>query len=212
MAMSKHLYQHLETLWQYMQMGHQLNAADVIFVPGSNDTRVAEVAATLYHKGLAPLIVFSGGHGRFTDGIFEHSEAVTFAQVAKDCGVPSDALLLEPRSTNSGENVQFTYELLKKKGIEVRKVILVQKPYMERRAYATFMKQWPGEIESLQVTSTGDNFFDYLTEDLTLDFVLGALIGDFERIQHYPEKGYQIEQPIPPEAEAAYQALKPLAA
>ncbi|MFV0485704.1 MAG: YdcF family protein, partial [Vibrio fluvialis] len=74
------------------------------------------------------------------------------------------------------------------------------------------MKQWPGEIESLQVTSTGDNFFDYLTEDLTLDFVLGALIGDFERIQHYPEKGYQIEQPIPPEVEAAYQALKPLAA
>lgn len=211
MAMSKHLYQHLETLWQYMQLGHELTSADVIFVPGSNDTRVAEVAAALYHKGLAPLIVFSGGHGRFTDGVFEHSEAVTFAQVAKDCGVPSEALLLEPRSTNSGENIKFTYDLLYKKGISVRRIILVHKPYMERRAYATFIKQWPDAIDSLQVTSTGDSFFDYLTEDLTLDFVLTALIGDFERIQHYPQKGYQIEQPIPADVEAAYLALKPLA-
>lgn len=210
MAMSKHLYQHLETLWQYMQMGHQLTAADVIFVPGSNDTRVAEIAAAAYHKGLAPLIVFSGGHGRFTDGIFKHSEAVTFAQVAKDCGVPSDALLLEPRSTNSGENVRFTHELLQKKGIHPSKIILVQKPYMERRAYATFMKQWPDAIDSLQVTSMGGTFFDYLTEDLTLDFVLYAMIGDFERIQQYPEKGYQIEQPIPEAVMQAYQALKPL--
>ncbi|CAM3167500.1 YdcF family protein [Vibrio diazotrophicus] len=210
--MSKRIYQHLETLWQYMQMGHQLQKADVIIVLGSNDTRVAEVAASLYHQGLAPLVVFSGGHGRFTEGLFERSEAVIFAEVAKDCGLPSDAILLEPRSSNSGENVLFTYELLKKKGITAKKIILVQKPYMERRAYATFMQQWPEELESLQVTSQANSFFDYLTEDLTLDFVVEALIGDFERIQNYPAKGFQIEQEIPEEVLQAYQALKPLAA
>lgn len=211
MSMDKHLYQHLETLWQYMQLGHELAPADIIFVPGSNDTRVAEYAASLYHKGLAPLIVFSGGHGRFTDGVFEHSEAVTFATVAKDCGVPAEAMLLEPRSSNSGENVRFTYELLRDKGITAKRILLVQKPYMERRAYATFIKQWPGDIETLQVTSTGCGVFDYLTEDLTLDFVMEAVVGDFERIQHYPEKGFQIEQIIPADVEHAYQALKPLA-
>ncbi len=208
--MSKRIYQHLETLWQYMQMGHELNPADVIIVLGSNDTRVAELSASLYQKGLAPLVVFSGGHGRFTEELFEHSEAVTFARVAKDCGLPSDAMMLEPRSTNSGENVLFTYDLLKSKGISPKRIILVQKPYMERRAYATFMKQWPEKVESVQVTSQANNIFDYLTEELTLDFVIGAMVGDFERIQTYPEKGFQIEQEIPEDVLTAYQALKPL--
>ncbi len=208
--MSKRLYQHLETLWQYMQMGHNLAPADVIIVLGSNDTRVAEVAASLYHKDLAPLVVFSGGRGRFTDESFEHSEAVTFARVAKDSGLPSDAMLLEPRSTNSGENVLFTHQLLKSKGICPKRIILVQKPYMERRAYATFIKQWPEELESLQVTSQANSIFDYLTEELTLDFVIGAMVGDFERIQTYPERGFQIEQDIPEEVLSAYQALKQL--
>jgi len=210
--MSKRIYQHLETLWQYMQMGHQLSHADVIIVLGSNDTRVAEHAASLYKEGLAPLVVFSGKRGRFTEELFTTSEAVTFAQVAKDCGVPSEAILLEPRSTNSGENVKFTYDLLKKKGINAKRIILVQKPYMERRAYATFMQQWPEKLESLQVTSQANSFFDYLTEDLTMDFVIEALIGDFERIQTYPEKGFQISQDIPEEVLQAYLALKPLAA
>ncbi|MDM7486079.1 MAG: YdcF family protein, partial [Vibrio metschnikovii] len=58
--MSKRLYQHLETLWQFMQMGHELKPADVIVVPGSNDIRVAEVAADLYQRGLAPWVLFSG--------------------------------------------------------------------------------------------------------------------------------------------------------
>ncbi len=210
--MSKRIYQHLETLWQYMQMGHQLNPADVIIVLGSNDTRVAELSASLYRKGLAPLVVFSGGRGRFTEELFEHSEAVTIARVAKDCGLPSDAMMLEPRSTNSGENVLFTYELLKSKGISAKRIILVQKPYMERRAYATFMKQWPDTIESLQVTSQTSTVFDYLTEELTLDFVIGAMVGDFERIQTYPEKGFQIEQEIPEEVMQAYHTLKHLCA
>lgn len=208
--MNKRIYQHLETLWQYMQLGHQLQPADVIIVLGSNDTRVAEVAASLYHQGLAPMVVFSGGHGRYTEGLFEHSEATTFAQVAKDCGLPAEAILLESHATNSGENVRFTYELLQSKAMKPKRIILVQKPYMERRAYATFIKQWPHELDSLQVTSQANNIFDYLTEDLTLDFVIEALLADFERIQSYPAKGFQIEQDIPEEVQQAYTALKPI--
>lgn len=48
--MSKHLYQHIETLWQYMQMKHELVAADIIMVFCSNDLRVAEYAAHLYQQ------------------------------------------------------------------------------------------------------------------------------------------------------------------
>ncbi|MBF9000751.1 MULTISPECIES: YdcF family protein [Vibrio] len=205
--MSKHLYQHLETLWRYMQLDHQLQPADVIITMGSNDTRVAEHASNLYLQGLAPLIVFSGQHGRLTRGVFDTPEAERFAEVAIDAGVPQESILLEKRAQNSGENVRFSYELLSEHGIAPKRVILVHKPYKERRAYATFMKQWPTAVDSLQVTSCTNDFFEYLTEDMTLDLVIEQLLGDYERIVNYPDKGFQISQPIPEEVAQAYQAL-----
>ncbi|MCG3758614.1 YdcF family protein [Vibrio cincinnatiensis] len=208
--MSKPLYQHLETLWQFMQMGHTPQPADVIIVPGSNDTRVAEVACRLYQQGLAPWVLFSGNTGRFTQGLFDQTEAETFAQVAKDSGLPSQAILIEPKATHSSENVRLSYQLLKEKGVKAERILVAHKPYMERRAYATFMKQWPEPLKTLQVTSSSDSLYDYLTDELTLDFVIQALVEDFERIQHYPAQGFQIEQTIPDDVLLAHQVLKPL--
>ncbi|GHZ30142.1 hypothetical protein VCSRO173_0107 [Vibrio cholerae] len=208
--MSKRLYQQIETLWDYLQLHQQPDVADLILVLGSNDVRVAEHAAKLYHQGLAPYVLFSGGFGRFTQGVFNHSEAETFAAIAKDAGVPEHAILLETQSTNSGENLHFSHQLLVQQAWPAKRILLVQKPYMERRAYATFMQQWPESVESVQVTSPAGSFFDYLTSELTSDFVLNATLGDFERIRDYPALGFQITQPIPEPVMQAYQALLPL--
>ncbi|WP_029627575.1 YdcF family protein [Vibrio paracholerae] len=208
--MSKRLYQQIETLWDYLQLHQQPDVADLILVLGSNDVRVAEHAAKLYHQGLAPYVLFSGGFGRFTQGVFNHSEAETFAAIAKDAGVPEHAILLETQSTNSGENLHFSHQLLVQQALPAKRILLVQKPYMERRAYATFMQQWPESVESVQVTSPAGSFFDYLTSELTSDFVLNAMLGDFERIRDYPALGFQITQPIPEPVMQAYQALLPL--
>ena len=202
------LYQHIETLWDYMQLKHKLQPAQCLFVMCSNDVRVAEHAAALYHQQLAPLIVFSGGQGRFTDGLFDKSEAETFAEIARVAGVPSDAILLETQSTNSGENVRFTEQLLKDKGIQCDSFILVQKPFMERRAIATFEKQWQSPYSHLQVSSTAHPFFEYMNEDMPLMMVLEALMEDFSRVKSYPEKGFQTEQVIPENVELSYQALR----
>ncbi|EPC6134670.1 YdcF family protein [Vibrio cholerae] len=208
--MSKRLYQQIETLWDYLQLHQQPDVADLILVLGSNDVRVAEHAAKLYHQGLAPYVLFSGGFGRFTQGVFNHSEAETFAAIAKDAGVPEHAILLETQSTNSGENLHFSHQLLAQQARPAKRILLVQKPYMERRAYATFMQQWPESVESVQVSSPAGSFFDYLTSELTSDFVLNAMLGDFERIRDYPALGFQITQPIPEPVMRAYQALLPL--
>ncbi|ENM5834204.1 YdcF family protein [Vibrio metoecus] len=207
--MSKHLYQHIETLWDYLQLHQQPKPADVILVLGSNDLRVAEHAAKLYHQGLAPRVLFSGGFGRFTQGVFQQTEAETFAAIAKEAGVPEAALLLETQSTNSGENILFSHQVLTQQAHPAQRILLLQKPYMERRAYATFLQQWPEKVESVQVTSPGGGFFDYLTSELTSDFVLNAMLGDFERIRDYPVLGFQIEQPIPEPVTLAYQTLLP---
>ncbi|HFG1858659.1 hypothetical protein VCS12_08340 [Vibrio cholerae] len=208
--MSKRLYQQIETLWDYLQLHQQPDVADLILVLGSNDVRVAEHAAKLYHQGLAPYVLFSGGFGRFTQGVFNHSEAETFAAIAKDAGIPEHAILLETQSTNSGENLHFSHQLLVQQAWPAKRILLVQKPYMERRAYATFMQQWPESVESVQVSSPAGSFFDYLTSELTSDFVLNAMLGDFERIRDYPTLGFQITQPIPEPVMQAYQALLPL--
>ncbi|HDI3136262.1 hypothetical protein DD565_13500 [Vibrio cholerae] len=210
--MSKRLYQQIETLWDYLQLHQQPDVADLILVLGSNDVRVAEHAAKLYHQGLAPYVLFSGGFGRFTQGVFNHCEAETFAAIAKDAGVPEHAILLETQSTNSGENLHFSHQLLVQQAWPAKRILLVQKPYMERRAYATFMQQWPESVESVQVSSPAGSFFDYLTSELTSDFVLNAMLGDFERIRDYPALGFQITQPIPEPVMQAYQALLPLKA
>ncbi|WP_029815904.1 YdcF family protein [Vibrio parahaemolyticus] len=201
------LYQHIETLWDYMQLKQDLKPADGLFVMCSNDVRVAEHAAALYHQKLAPLIVFSGGEGRFTDGLFEKSEAETFADIARLAGVPSDAILVETRSTNSGENVRFTEQLLKEKGIQCESIILVQKPFMERRAIATFEKQWQSPYSQVQVSSTAHPFFEYINEDMPLMMVLEALMEDFSRVKSYPEKGFQTKQDIPNQVDSSYQVL-----
>ncbi|EOB6678117.1 YdcF family protein [Vibrio vulnificus] len=202
------LFRQIELLWQYMQLQHHLTPADCLLVMCSNDLRVAEHAVNLYKQGYAPYILFSGGEGRFTEGLFEKSEAETFAELAKASGVPEEALLLETKSSNSGENVRFSEQLLIDKGLVFESFILVQKPFMERRALATFEKQWQGAYSRLLVNSTGEAFFDYINEEMPLMLVLEALLEDFERIKHYPAKGFQTEQPLPDDVETAYQEIR----
>ncbi|MEZ9231162.1 YdcF family protein [Vibrio amylolyticus] len=203
----KRLYQHIETLWDYMKMGHKPAQSDLIFVLCSNDLRVASHAAKLYLEGYAPKILFSGGMGRFTDGLFDKTEAETFADIAKDAGVPSEAISLETEATNTGENITLGYEVMIRKNLAHQKLLLVQKPFMERRSYATFMKQWPTQCERVLVTSSSESFFDYICPDMPLDMVLKAMIEDYERIKNYPAKGFQIEQHIPDDVETSYQYL-----
>ena len=193
------------TLWDYMLLGHELVPSDLILVLGSNDVRVAEHAASLFVLGLAPLIVCSGDVGRLTATRFARSEAETFADVAVANGVPREAILLETRSTNTGENVVFSRELLEARGINPRRIILVQKPYMERRAYATFLRRWPGP--EARVTSPPIPFDGYFTPELPRELVINILVGDVQRMKVYAGRGFQVPQAIPDDVWAAFGEL-----
>lgn len=202
------LFRQIEQLWQYMQLNHSLTPVDCLLVMCSNDLRVAEHAAKLYQQGLARYVLFSGGEGRFTQGLFEKSEAETFADVAKAAGVPEAAILLETNASNSGENVRFSEQLMRDNGLMFDSFILVQKPFMEQRALATFEKQWLSPYSQVLVSSSAEPFFDYINEEMPLIEVLEALIADYERIKTYPAKGFQSEQPVPDDVEAAYSDIR----
>lgn len=192
-------------IWDYHHLNHTLEKSDVILVLGSNDLRVAEYAAELYLQGWAPLIVFSGNVGALTRARFNKPEAELFAEVALRKGAPESAMLIEAESTNTGENVVFSRRLLESKGIDPDSLILVQKPYMERRAYATFMNFWPGK--RVLAASPPIPFHEYPTEDLPRDLVINIMLGDLQRIRIYPERGFQIFQEIPDDVWRAFEKL-----
>lgn len=194
-----------KTLWDYHHMNHDLVKSDVILALGSHDLRVAERAAQLYLEGWAPLLICSGGLGNLTSGIWSSPEADQFAAIAVRMGVPASAILVENKSTNTGENIQFTNRLLEENGIKPDSFIVVQKPYMERRSYATFKKHWPDK--NVVISSPLIPFEDYPTEDIPVDRVIEIMAGDLQRIREYPAKGFQIPQNIPEDVWSAFEKL-----
>lgn len=198
-----------ERLWEYHQLHQEPARADVILVLCSHDTIVAERGADLFLQGLAPWIVFSGGRGKITSRVFDEPEAELFARIARVRGVPAEAILTETRSTNTGENVAFTRALLGEHGLAPERFLLVQKPYMERRAYATFERVWPGK--QVRVTSPRVSFREYLSrgthEQLAPEDVVSIMVGDLQRIREYPARGFQVPQEIPEDVWAAYETL-----
>lgn len=194
-----------QKLWDYHHMHHPIEKADCILVLGSHDLRVADRAAQLYFEGWAPLIIFSGGLGNLTKDMWTETEAEQFAAIAIKTGVPKEAILVENKSTNTGENILFTQQLLAQNSLDPGSFIVVQKPYMERRSYATFKKHWPDK--KLVVTSPQISFEAYPTEQIPLERVINIMVGDLQRIKFYPEKGFQIFQEIPADVWQAYEQL-----
>lgn len=198
-----------ERIWRYHQLNHDLSRADAILVLCSHDTAVATRGAELFLEGWAPLLIFSGGLGTITRRLWKEPEADQFAAIAVGMGVPGASILIENQSTNTGENILFTKQLLADTGIDPATFIVVQKPYMERRSYATFRRQWPEK--EVRVTSPRVSFDDYVRhhshDALSMDDVIGIMVGDLQRIRLYPGRGFQIPQEIPADVWEAFENL-----
>jgi len=121
-----------------------------------------------------------------------------------EIGMEPSKIILEDKATNCGENVQFTKELLKDREPALTTGIVVQKPYMERRAFATVQKQWP-EIQ-WQVSSPNISYDDYINDN-DEERLINILVGDTQRVIEYAEKGYQTPQDMPDEVKKALEEL-----
>ena len=134
--------QAIQIIWDYMHLHHTLQKADAILVLGNRDIRVGEYAARLWLDGWAPYLVCAGSGSIHNDKpgrelFVGTTEAEVFAAKAREIGVPESAIIVENQSQNTGENYELTLQLLQERGVSVQTLIAVQKPYMERRTYAT---------------------------------------------------------------------------
>ncbi|MFI7586976.1 YdcF family protein [Spongisporangium articulatum] len=195
----------VEVLWDYHQMHHELRPTDVGIGLGSHDLSVATRAAELWHQGMFPLIVFTGANAPTTVERFPRGEAVHYREHALSLGVPDDAILVEPRATNTSENITLTRDLLHERGISPETVTLISRPYQQRRAYATCRRVWP-EVEPL-CTSTSLDLDDYVASIGDANRVINMLVGDTQRIEVYAQRGYAAHQDFTKAATHAFDAL-----
>ena len=194
-----------QVLWDYHRIDDELIRSDLVVGLGSYDTRVAEHAAELFLDGWAGQLAFTGAQGNFTRGKWSKSEAEVFGAIAAATGAPKDRILLEPRATNTGENIRFTKELCRDSSLAVESIILVAKPNMTRRGLATCQLHWP-EVR-VRCSSPDTHFLTSPAEGHTPEDVVHEIVGDLQRIIDYPKLGFQAEQPIPPEVCDAFAEL-----
>lgn len=199
----------LQVIWDYLGMHQQPAKADCIVGFGNFNTDIARRAAELYLQGYAPKVLFTGGLGRNTEGLLPEPEAVRFARVAMEYGVPECDIILEDRSTNTAENILFTREKLVELGLPHDRILGVHQPFMERRITAAMGVYWP-EL-NFTVTSPQVTIPEYLErakqQGITENASISVIVGDFQRMDLYAKKGYQLPQHIPEEAWEAFWEL-----
>lgn len=193
-----------KTLWDYQRLHQKLEKVDCIIVFGGRDIRTAQRGAELFLQGYAPFIVMTGGYGRKTKE-WDKSEAEIFAEIAIKLGVPSEKIILEKESTNTGDNIIFTKKLLRDLGLNPKKILAVQKPYTERRLLAAIQRQWP-EVEPI-IASPDLSFEQYLDSPITKEDCINAMVGDIQKLLIYPAKGFQVPVEIPSHILEAHQQL-----
>lgn len=195
----------VETLWWYHQMGHQPRPVDVGIGLGSHDLGPATYAAHLWHQGMFPLVVFTGANAPTTVGRFPRGEAAHYRERAIELGVPGEAVLVEPAATNTAENLTLTRALLAERGVTPQSVMLLSRPYQQRRAYATCRKVWPA-VDVL-CGSLPLALDDYVRSIGDARRVVDMLVGDTQRVEVYAVRGFAVPQPIPADVRAAYGRL-----
>jgi DUF218 domain len=99
---------------------------------GTNQAAPARIAAERYHRGVAPMVIATGGVNRH-NGIIEGSE---FARQLKDAGVPDGAIRVEGQSKDTWQNVELSLHHLRESlGMGLR-LAVVSKWYHLRAVYS----------------------------------------------------------------------------
>jgi uncharacterized SAM-binding protein YcdF (DUF218 family) len=130
----------------------ELQRADLALVFGHCDPDVARRrashAASLYGRQLVPRLLFSGGGPAVADGT---PEAERMASEALALGVPPEAVLVEPRSQNTYENVKNSLALLREQYLlpNIGVMLLVSCPWHMRRVLLLSKHLFPPSIRLL---------------------------------------------------------------
>ena len=172
-----------KNIWDFLKINQDLTKSDLILVLGNSDIRTVDKAVELYKKNYANKIIITGGLGRISSNLFDKPEAVVFKNIAVQKGVKDLDIEIESNSTNTFDNFRFTKKMIDESKVSVKSIIIVTKPYMEKRAY--LMAKEIFHNTNLTVTSPDIEFSNYPNQILTKEFVINMLVGEIQRMIIY---------------------------
>ncbi len=188
--------------WLAFRAPHPTVKYDAVIGFGHFDLSIPRQCAALVRQGAARRVIFTGGIGAGTADLGRPEAEAFVAELAKNHPDLAREALIENRSTNTGENIRFTRELLQSLdpplplGDAIQSVILVATPCRQRRVWLTWQKlvpevaAWnappPTDYESLAAlyASKGED-------------IRRQLVGEYERIRDYPARGWIADGEIP---------------
>eukprot|EP00759_Apiculatamorpha_spiralis_P046217 PhF_6_TR4273/c0_g1_i1/m.5772 len=160
-------------------------AVDVIILCGSSIVESCNYAVELYFQKKARHLLITGGIGHSTSFLYDAvrrnsldfiftgsptpletlSESEVFEKIIKH-SFPDIPIIIEKRSTNCGENAQFSVALLKQLNIipEMQSLVVIQDPTMARRTHLSFTKA----LKQQQVYFSKDDYGNTLDDPIGL--------------------------------------------
>ena len=173
-------------LWDHLVVVDPEVPCDAIFCFGSRSSSVPAAAAGLYQRGVAPLVVVTGGVAA-ADG---RCEAEAYADALVGRGVPPEAIVVERHARHTGENVALGLAALDRVG-PPRRIVAVSWALGMRRALATFARHRP----ALEVRAFPALPDDRPRWDATPENIHDAM-GEWDRLAAYSARGdISLERP-----------------
>ncbi len=186
------------TAWEHLVPEDRLTASDALFCFGSRFPRVPDRAAALFHLGVAPLVVVTGGPTA-GNGPSE-AEVMATALVAR--GVPADRIVQEHLARHTGENVELGVAALAAR-VDVRSLTLVSWPLAARRCAATMAALHP-EVRTTSAPALRRPGWRWRATTRRIGFALGEL----DRLDRYAAAGHVVTPPAPAEVRRAATVLR----
>ncbi|MCP4335521.1 MAG: YdcF family protein [Gammaproteobacteria bacterium] len=180
-------------IWEYMAAFKSRSKSDAIVICCSYDLRVCDHACDLIMDGISDTLVISGKFGNWTQHIWDKPEAEMFCERAIKNGICEKQIIMEVEASNFGENISFSRARIP--GAKV--VTFVSKPNSLLRVKLTAEAQWP-EIETI-VSCPDIKFPDEVSSIIGVWGAINEMVGDIERIQKYPARGFQAAHRLPEE-------------
>lgn len=94
-----------------MKLNQKIDKCDLIIGCSCSYLEVADKCVELNKEGYAPKILFTGGLGKITKDNFNKTEAEIYKDIAINKGVSDKDILIETKSTNTGDNFRFSIDL-----------------------------------------------------------------------------------------------------
>lgn len=221
------LINHFLALHNYTEDEHY----DLILVLGNALPIVAREGYKLFLQNKADYFMIAGGRGHTTDILINQlksyfnnidisaSEAEMLKQYLESLYGKNDKIILETQSTNCGENIKFAYRIIQEKQLNIKKVLLLHDPLMQRRIDAT-AKRYCADIQFFNYSCFEpkvifiNNNIQITNKDLwTTERYISLLLGEMKRIIDNDEgygpmgKNYIVHVDVPPNVIMAYKKI-----